>query len=47
MREKGKWRGIKKLGRVLEGHILLLYQYMSIYNKFSFDTCFKLLKTVF
>lgn len=38
MREKGKRRGFKKLGRVLEGHFLLLYQYMSVYNKFSFDT---------
>ena len=28
----------KKLGRVLERHILLLYQYVSVYNKFSFDT---------
>lgn len=34
---KRKVEGFKS-GRVLEGHFLLLYQYMSVYNKFSFDT---------
>lgn len=35
------WRKVerfKKLGRVLEGHVLLIYQYMLIHNNLSFDT---------
>lgn len=35
LRKRIKWRGFEKLRRELEGHILLIYQYLVIYVSFN------------